>query len=373
MAIPEKRTLGSWMKWLGVIIIASLGIVIIPTDKLLRARATITQVLESGCEFHVYRSLMGLLEHFRAVNLQGRNVMHGLYQPHGSEGASREGPSGWVHCDELMRKQLQRWLTLTLRSAGVSVKRALQREQLEPLPSLTVVMDSDACHGDASVSGIGGYCHSFYYYFPVPSEDEDIVHTPLLELLGNIFNVATFDTLVTTQHTTAEVRVRQRMDALTSALTLPAASQNSPVLVMAYQRMTELPQWTRMAKVLQIEHLFGDCNVVSDRISRAEWHDFRQLCRQLAVKPVQLPVPDEAVSIYTACVQLLRRAKLPQPMGASPIKSDDADQGTSKNAVDLASFVCGGVSIDGGNTRRSPLESARVHDGTMRQTRSLCA
>ena len=52
--------------------------------------------------------LCGLLEHLRAVNLQPRNVMFGLYRPHGPSGASRFGPSGWVTCDVLMRKQLQR-------------------------------------------------------------------------------------------------------------------------------------------------------------------------------------------------------------------------------------------------------------------------
>ena len=106
--------------------------------------------------------------------------MHGLYQPHGPEGASAQGPNGWVHCNDLMRKQLQRWMQLVLQSAGVSVKRAIQRERLEPMPALTLHMDSDACHGDAEVSGIVGYCHGFYYYFAVPAEDEDIVHTPLL-------------------------------------------------------------------------------------------------------------------------------------------------------------------------------------------------
>ena len=108
MAIPEKRCLGSWAKWLGVIIVAALGIVIVPKDKILRAMRTITIALGNRLEFSSYRSLCGLLEHFRAVNLSGRNVMHGLYQPHGPDGASRDGPDGIVRCTPLMTKQLQR-------------------------------------------------------------------------------------------------------------------------------------------------------------------------------------------------------------------------------------------------------------------------
>ena len=46
MAIPEKRTLGSWGKWLGVNVISNLGLVVVPRDKILRASAAIADVLE---------------------------------------------------------------------------------------------------------------------------------------------------------------------------------------------------------------------------------------------------------------------------------------------------------------------------------------
>lgn len=114
--------------WLGVLIFAPLGLGAIPRAKLLRARSIITQVLRGGCYFHVYRSLCGLLEHFRGVNLEGRNVMHGLYQPHGPNGASRHGPQGWVWCDSLMGKLLTRWLSLVLHEAGVNIKRAVAKK-----------------------------------------------------------------------------------------------------------------------------------------------------------------------------------------------------------------------------------------------------
>ncbi|KAL3926660.1 MAG: hypothetical protein SGPRY_003197, partial [Prymnesium sp.] len=154
MAIPEKRTLGSWVLWLGVLIFAPLGIVVIPRAKLLRARAVIAQVLRCGCHFHVYRSLCGLLEHFRGVNLEGRNIMHGMYRPHGPDGASKYRPQGWVMCDDLMRKQLTRWLTLVLHSAGVIVKRAIARETLEPPPTtVQFVLDSDAAMATSPSQG----------------------------------------------------------------------------------------------------------------------------------------------------------------------------------------------------------------------------
>ena len=126
MAVPEKRSLGCWSLWLGVLFFASLGLVVVPIHKLLRARECIARVLNGGVEFQEYRRLIGLLEHLRSVNLRGRNVMHGLYEPHGPTGASRNGPSGLVRPTPatpeglLMIQQLQRWQELALRSGGTT-------------------------------------------------------------------------------------------------------------------------------------------------------------------------------------------------------------------------------------------------------------
>ena len=167
MAIPEKRTLGSWGRWLGVNVISNLGLIVVPRDKILRASAAIADVLERGVHFHVYRSLCGLLEHLRAVNLQARNIMFGLYRPHGPTGASKFGPTGWVTCDPLMRKQLLRWQTLLFESCGVSVKRALLRAELEDPPKVFFDVTSDACLADVDRAGIGGFCHGLFWFYEV--------------------------------------------------------------------------------------------------------------------------------------------------------------------------------------------------------------
>ena len=156
VADPIKRSLGAWIKWLGALLIASLGVVAIPRAKLVRAAAAISDLLANGISFGLYRSLCGLLEHLRAVNLQGKNVMHGLYQPHGPEGASRQGPAGLVVCDDLMQKQMQRWQGLLLISGGVSVKRALLRDEMDPPPRLFVIASLDACFSDEDDAGVGG-------------------------------------------------------------------------------------------------------------------------------------------------------------------------------------------------------------------------
>ena len=56
MAIPEKRHLGSHAMWLRVSVIVALGIVVVPTAKLLHAARVIKVTLAEGVEFSLYRS-----------------------------------------------------------------------------------------------------------------------------------------------------------------------------------------------------------------------------------------------------------------------------------------------------------------------------
>ena len=166
MVIPEKRTLGSWGRWLGVHVIPNLGLVVVPRDKILRASAASADVLERGVHFHAYRSLLcGRLEHLRAVNLQARNFMVGLYRHHGPTGASKFGLTDWVTCDPLMRQQLLRGQALLFEPCGVSVKRALLRVELEDPPKVPFDVTSDTCLADVDHAGIGGFCHGLFWFY----------------------------------------------------------------------------------------------------------------------------------------------------------------------------------------------------------------
>ena len=311
MAIPEKRTLGTWCVWLGVIIVASLGIVVVPREKLLRANMAIATLLNDGLEFHMYRSLCGLLEHLRAVNLRGRNVMHGLYRPHGPEGASRHGPNGLVICDPLMRQQMHRWQHLLTQSAGVNVLAALDRDELETERSLWLAICGDACHGDADPSGLGGYCHGHYWYFRVPDRDLEIVSIPLLEFLAACFNILIFWPLVEGFIASGQCRVLLRTDALTTALALPNESMQSDALIEAYQWLRQCPEFEGILPHCSVAHLFGDCNAFSDNISRSRWPAFQQLCIQVGVRPIQLELPPIALELYNHVIGFLRLGRPP--------------------------------------------------------------
>ena len=305
MAIAEKRNLGTHAAWLGVLLLTSLGLLVVPKAKLLRASGTITDVLKGGQPFHIYRSLIGLLEHLRDVNLRGRNVMHGLYAPHGAEGASRYGPNGRVFCDELMTKQLFRWHSLLRESAGVSARAAFLRNEVEPLGSFEAYACSDACLGDEDPAGMGGYCHGLCWQFTVPKSDYDHVTTPLLEFLAVVFNVLSLADYVYPL-LGGNGTLLLRTDALTTALVLPNESQRSPSLVDAYQLLAETPAWSRLSPRLRIQHIYGDANALSDPLSRSRWKEFNQRCRQLGVKPIRVALPPCALQLYEQVVQLQR-------------------------------------------------------------------
>ena len=302
MAIPEKRSLGSWSLWLGVMIVGTLGLLVVPRAKLLRAREALCQTLHGVVEFHVYRSLCGLLEHLRAVVLKGRHVMHGLYRPHGPDGAARFGPNGIVEVDELMRKQLSRWLELLAQAGGVSAKRALLREHLDPAVEWTIDASSDACLADVSRAGIGGFCHGLFWYVEVPEEDRPSFAIPTLEFLGVAFNILFLHSLLMPSLTESKgkVMVNLRTDALTTSCTLPAESMSSPPLVAAYQALCETAAWHEISPYLRVAHAYDHTNTGADLVSRAKWPQFYRFCAQLGLRPSWRAVPAEAATLYTA-------------------------------------------------------------------------
>ena len=307
MAIAAKRSLGTWCKWIGVLLIPILGLVAVTRDKILRANMAIGEALADRLPFHVYRALCGLLEHLRSVNLRGRNIMHGLYRPHGPGGASREGPAGVVKCDTLMRSQLIRWQRILTDSCGVSVKRALLRENLEVLPTVSFELFSDACYADVSVPGVGGYLHGLYWYFPVPADDIPYLSIPILEFLGAAFNVIMFyPQLHQLGSDVAPAWVNLYTDALTTARVLSAESAKSTVIVEAYQHLICSPAWRSLYGRLRVAHVFGDANVLADLISRARWDEFRQLCAMLGVRPQLLELSSGVQELYRVVVQCLR-------------------------------------------------------------------
>ena len=86
MAIPEKRSVGTWCLWVGILIFTTLGLVAIPKAKLLRAATALREAVEGRIEFAAYQSLLGQLEHFRRPSrvISPRHIQGRAREPYGS-------------------------------------------------------------------------------------------------------------------------------------------------------------------------------------------------------------------------------------------------------------------------------------------------
>jgi hypothetical protein len=175
MAIPEKRSLGVWGVWVGALIFAGLGIIVIPRQKILRCSEAITRLLRHGIEFEHYRSLVGLLEHVRCVAVLPRRYMHGLYAPHGADGEGRGGPQAMVRCTQFMEAQLIKWLDVLSCRCGCAVTDVLKMADLARERVLLFVTSSDAAT-DSEPPGMGGFMNGYWWHFPIPEEALDWLH-----------------------------------------------------------------------------------------------------------------------------------------------------------------------------------------------------
>ena len=69
MAIPEKRSIGLSAKWIRIKFFVSLGIPAVTAQKVLRAFSDIDLACSDSLNLDKYRSLVGFLEHLRAVSV----------------------------------------------------------------------------------------------------------------------------------------------------------------------------------------------------------------------------------------------------------------------------------------------------------------
>jgi hypothetical protein len=298
MAPPEKRNIGTWVPWLGVLLCAGLGLVVVPKAKLLRTTERLRAVLDQPTEFSEYRSLTGMLEHLRCVNCAPASVMYGLYAPHGSKRVQWEGPATIINVTPFMTQQLLAWVALTARSGAASVTAVLTR--LVPHVALRTVISSDAAT-DSSPPGMGGYCHGLYWYLEIQHDWLQWIHITAWELLATGGSAMAFE-----RHCAAADRVLLQSDALATPYVLSRHKTSSASLGLAHHLLLQQPAYRDLAWVADIAHLFGDCNPFSDAVSRSLWDRFAALCRSVGIRPVQVETPPQLLAIIQ---KLLTAAK----------------------------------------------------------------
>jgi hypothetical protein len=304
MAIPEKRHLGTWAPWLGILLIAGIGLVLIPKAKLLRTVQRIDELITNGLPFQDYRSLVGMLEFLRAVYCASASIMYGLYQPHGSLRVKFEGPAALIRPNPFQDEQLRRHRKALMSTGGVPVTAALKRAEVgesQPFP-VKFVASADAAT-DSDPPGMGGFCHGLYWYIPVPTEWLQWLHITVLELLASGLGSITLAPYL--RHAQ---RIRLQSDALATPFVLSRHRAHSPMLQLAHHRLLQDDEYAAVALNAEIQHLGGDMNPFSDAVSRNLMDRFRLLCRAANVQPVQVQVPKRALDLLRQVVDAARHA-----------------------------------------------------------------
>ena len=293
MAIPEKRQLGTWAPWLGVLLLAGLGLVLVPKAKLLRTVQRIDTLLTEGLAFQDYRSLVGMLEFLRCVYGAVSSTMYGLYQPHGSLQVRHEGPAALIRPNGFQIEQLCRHRDALMNTGGAPVTVVLRRDDGVAQPHLAVkfVVSADAAT-DSEPPGIGGFCHGLYWYFAIPLGWLTYLHITVLELLATGVGAITLAPYL--KHAQ---RVRLQSDALATPFVLSRHRPRSTMLQFAHHALLDDYHYQTVTANAEIQHLAGDCNPFSDSVSRALWPRFQLLCRAANVQPVHVPIPAHAIAL----------------------------------------------------------------------------
>lgn len=284
MAGADKRQLGGGVEWIGVYVLAAIGLIAIPKNKLLRARDAIQRTLSTGITFGEYRALVGLLEHLRFVSRLQADATNALYNPHRKGGEKEDGPSTDVGVTELMRGLLDRWLKIIMECAGAVLTIIFEDNAEEKLKNARTIFagSSDAAGDGRGSPGIGGYLHGYYWRVALPPTILALMHITGWETLAACVNV-----LVAARLAGPKAMLLLRVDALLTPYVLSKQKSKSADIQHMVKELIVLPDYdTGIAIRLLLQHLSGDGNVPSDLTSRALWEELAQLCLLMKVKPV---------------------------------------------------------------------------------------
>ena len=159
MAIPQKRRIGTMVKWLGFLPAPMHGLIAVQRSKLLRASSAIVEALGGRLPVDGYRSLLGFLEHLKVLLPFAGRRMLGLYRPLQRDQELGGGPATLVVPTGAMRDTLKSWLVALATTAAAPVTYALPRARRPLLSGSCVFISSDASKSGTLTPGVAGYMH----------------------------------------------------------------------------------------------------------------------------------------------------------------------------------------------------------------------
>ena len=307
MAGPEKRQLGAGVEWVGILILVGIGLVVVPKNKLTRAREAIVRCIRGELTFADYRKMVGLLEHLKVIARVTADLTNALYRPHRKDGESSGGPATFVKPDGLMLDKLQEWLAVIMSCGGALVTMVFAGSALERFRAATRIFagTADAAGDGEGEPGFGGFLHGFYWRVALTSKMLSLMHITAWETLANTVNIFVADRLAG-----PDALLSQRGDAaITPYAVSNRKSKSRDVQVILHKLEREPDYTTSIAPRLVIEHLAGDYNGPSDRTSRALWSDLLEMCHVLNVKPIMVELNEREKRFIMDVIQTVAESR----------------------------------------------------------------
>lgn len=303
MAGPEKRRLGGHLEWIGVLILAPLGLLVIPRHKLLRARDAIQRTPNDRITFGEYRALMGLLEHLRFVARLEADATNTLYRPHGSNGQGQQGPNAVIYPDPTMREKLSMWLHVIPQCEGTLCTLAFTTYTMRAAHHDVLHASVDAAGKGEGTPGLGGYMHGLYWRIPLGQQLLQLLHITAWETIASTINILVANRLA---GRTAVLSVRS--DAALAPYVLSTQASSSAVIQTIIEALLSHPQYdASVARRLVIQHIGGDGNVFSDLVSRGLWAQLDFLCSSLNIRPIEVCLSREELELVHGIVRTVTK------------------------------------------------------------------
>ena len=307
MASEDKRQLGGSALWIGVCLLASIGLVVVPRNKVLRAKDAIQRTLDGRITYGEYRALVGLLEHLRYVTCGTADATSALYHPHRNGGGVHEGPETRVEVIGTMRQALAIWLQVMATDVSAVVTHVFVDSVAVRMERATLIIaaSSDAAGDGRGTPGIGGYVHGFYWRVGLAANILALLHITAWETIGACIGI-----LVAARLVGDTGLIAMHVDALLTPYALSAQRSRSVDIQRIIHEMLALPNYrSDIAKRLLLRHLSGTSNLPSDLASRGLWEELMELCEVLHTKPVHVALVDAEIAFLVRVVQAAARER----------------------------------------------------------------
>ena len=279
---------------------------------MIRACSQMQQACCSSLNRDQYRSLIGFLEHVRAVLFLRGDKMYGLYDALGWD----LEPADLVVCNDLMHQQFQRMMSRVMVQAGTSVEHLPAFISGQPLPKIQkelparrIVLFSDAAKEGTTNPGLGGWVLGFTWTVPL-SKLRLQLDIPILEAVAAVVNIVfAFNLMGGTGHLPAGACFEAHVDAQATAHVLIRGKARSKMMQFVHTLALQCEGFKQMLPFLIVSHCFGLGNVASDAASRGYGKILRVIAQALDVRLIEAPAPEMAIWMLDQCLEHASKLK----------------------------------------------------------------